>query len=93
MNEIEDRRICVMVNLNSIETIPNVVFYNKFGKIMEPQDLQKQIKAYLLLAMAQKSKRIQKSKICIDKADLESTNKFWINQIKSNGSFQVSDIQ
>ena len=44
-------------------------------------------KAFVLLAMVKCSNKVTKAGIFIDSKDIELSNKLWVNQIKTDGSF------
>ena len=54
---------------------------------MERSTIDKQEKAYVLLAMVEKTQKLQSSKFAISNSDLLLANKLWVNQIKTDGSF------
>ncbi len=55
MSEMTHRRFFILVDLKVVDSVPNVVFYNEFGKRMGHQDLEETKNAYVLLAMAKKT--------------------------------------
>ena len=63
------------------------VFFSEFGKRIEYQDIEKQKKAYVLLAMAEKNDVTKKEEFNIIHLDIELASKLWINQLKKDDSF------
>ena len=64
-----------------------LIFFDELGKRMEPADVEKQEKSFVLLGMVQKNSSLKKNIIRIDDDDIKLASKMWVNQIKADGSF------
>ena len=67
--------------------MPGVVLFNEDGKLMTLQSATSMKKAYVLLAIVEKVQATKRFGISISKNEVELCNKFWHNQIKTDGSF------
>ena len=87
MDDIVGRRFYILVNLAYVKDVPYMVFFDELGKRMEYQHLEKQRKAYVLLAMAEKNEFIKNNQFAISPSDISLAKKLWINQLQKEGSF------
>ena len=87
LDDIRGQKIFILVNLKYVQEIPFLVFFDELGRRMDADMIGKQDKAYALLAIAEKTEITQRSDVFISTADLNLVNKFWVNQIKTDGSF------
>ena len=54
---------------------------------METVDIEKQEKAFVMVAIVSKNESINKREIQINETDLILAKRLWVNQIKRDGSF------
>ena len=87
MDEIADRKLFILINLEKVKDISNLVFFNEYGQRMERSTVDKQEKAYVLLAMIERNQKLQSSYFTLSNSELSLANKLWVNQIKTDGSF------
>ena len=87
IDDIKGRKIFILVNLKYIQNISSLVFFDELGRRMNSETILKQEKAYALLAMVEKTEIDQQNQIFISSDDTKLANKFWVNQIKTDGSF------
>ena len=87
LDEMIGRRIYILVRLKSVQSMPGLIFFDELGKRLENKDVESKKKAYVLLAMAEKSDKVKKLGMFINSKDVDLANKMWVNQIKTDGSF------
>ena len=87
IDDVKGRKVFILVNLKYIQDISSLIFFDELGRRMDTETIGKQEKAYALLAMVEKTEIAQKNEIFISTAELNLANKFWVNQIKADGSF------
>ena len=87
IDDIKGKKIFILVNLKFIQDISGLVFFDELGRRMDTKTVEKQEKAYALLAMVEKTEIAQKNKIFLSNMDINLANQFWVNQIKTDGSF------
>ena len=87
IGDCEKNRIFLMVPIKSVCNLPGVVLFNEDGKLMTQQSATSMKKAYVLLAIVKKLQAAEQFGISVTKNEVEICNKFWYNQIKTDGSF------
>ena len=87
IDECAQNRIFIMVPVKSVYNLPGVVLFNEDGKLVSPQSAMSLKKAYVLLAIAEKLQPAKEFGISVSKKEVDLCNKFWYNQIKTDGTF------
>ena len=80
-------KVFIVVPLKSVYNLPGVVLFNEDGKLMNIHTARNLTKAYVLLAVIQKVQKSREFGIFFSKNEIEMCERFWNNQIKSDGSF------
>ena len=87
LQQCSGNKIFIVVPIKSVYNLPGVVFFDEDGKKMSLQSTKKMNKAYVLLAIAERVQAAQEFGITINSEDIKNCEKFWYNQIKTDGSF------
>jgi len=87
LQQCSGNKIFFVVPIKSVYNLPGVVFFDEDGKKMSLQSTKKMNKAYVLLAIAERVQAAQEFGITINSEDIKNCEKFWYNQIKTDGSF------
>ena len=90
IDETSGNKSFFLVHLKYIREFSGLIFFDELGKRMDLTTIEKQEKAYVLLAMVEKTYHIKKNRVKIDDSDIDLANKLWINQIKTDGSFHFN---
>ena len=90
LNDTVSRKIFILAPFKTFEHESNIIYFDEFGNRMNVHELSKISKAYVVLAMAKKSNKIENNGLFIDRTDLELAKKIWINQIKSDETFHFA---
>ena len=87
INDMKGRKFFILVNLKFVQNFSSLVFFDELGRRMDVKTVKKEEKAYVLLAVVEKSDIADKNNIYISTNDLKLAERFWVNQIKTAGSF------
>ena len=89
MDDTTNRTLFILTPLKSVVSIPGLVFFDESSKKMSEENIKKQCngKAYVILGMAIKNLSIMTKDICFGVNDINVARKYWINQIKNEGTF------
>ena len=60
LNETHGKKFFILLNLKYTKQMSGLIFFNELGKRMEPADVEKQEKSFILLGMVQKNSNLKK---------------------------------
>lgn len=87
LDECINNRVFILVPLKSVYDLPGTIFFNEDGKLMTKISEKNMQKAYVLLAIMEKVQKKDNFGIKFEKEDVNLCDKFWVNQIKTDGTF------
>ena len=77
----------IVVPTKSVYNLPGVVLFSEDGKLIVNHTEKSLHRSYVLLAVAEKVQKSRHFGIFINKDEIDLCEKFWNNQIKTDGSF------